>query len=44
MVTSHVDVSTRSNDYGEPEPSKAKVASDIPEPLHVERPIFEPIP
>jgi len=44
MVRSHVYVATRSHDYGEPEPSKAKVASDIPEMLHIKRLIVDSIP
>lgn len=30
MVRSHVEVSTRSHDYGDPKPSKVKFASNIP--------------
>lgn len=44
MVRSHVDVATRSHDYGDLDPSKAKGASDILEPLHIERQVVEPIP
>ena len=44
MVNSHVDISTRYHDYGEPTYSKAKISSDILEPLHIERPMVEPIP
>jgi len=44
MVRSHVDVTTRSHDYGELKPLKAKTTFDIPESLHIERSIVEPIP
>lgn len=43
MMSSHVDVSTRSHDCGEPESSKSKVSPDFPELLHIERLVFEPI-
>ena len=44
IMISHVDVATISNDYAELESFKAKVAPDVPKPLHIERPIVEPIP
>ena len=44
MMSAHVDVATRSLDYGEEESSKAKGAPDATEPLHIARPIVEPIP
>lgn len=44
MMSSHVDVATRSHDYGEPKSSKAKVTLDVPESLHIERPVVDPIP
>lgn len=36
--------STRSHDYGEPKSYKAKVVPDVRKPLHIERPVVEPIP
>ena len=44
MMSAHVDVATRSRDYGGEESSKAKDAPDATEPLHITRPTFEPIP
>lgn len=43
MVKAHVDISTRAHDYREPESSKAKTAFDTQEPLHIKKPIVEPI-
>ena len=40
----HVDVATRSHDYGETESSEAKATPDVPEPLYIERPTVESIP
>ena len=39
----HVDFTMKSCDYGESKSSKAKGAPDTSEPLHIERPAFEPI-
>ena len=44
MMSAHVDVATRSREYGEEESSKAKGAPDATEPLHITRPTFKPIP
>ena len=44
MISSHVDIAMRSCDYGEAMSLKAKVAPSNGEPLHIERPTFEPIP
>jgi len=44
MTSSHVDIATISHDYGELESSKAKASPNVPESLHIERPIVEPIP
>jgi len=44
MMSSHVDIPTWSRDYGELESSKAKSTLDVSEPLHIKRPVVEPIP
>lgn len=44
MMISHVDVSTWSRDYGEPESSKAKITLDVLEPLHIDKPVVDSIP
>ena len=44
MMSAHADIATRSYDYSEDESSKAKGAPDGTEPLHITRPIVEPIP
>ena len=44
MMSAHVDVSTRSHDYGESKSYEAKVDPDVLEPLHIKRPAVEPIP
>lgn len=43
MVKSHVDISTIAHYSGEVEPSKAKTTSNTSEPMHIERPVIEPI-
>ena len=44
MMTAHMDVATRSHDYGEDESLKAKGVPDATEPLHITKPTVEPIP
>ena len=44
MMSTHVNISTRSHDYGEPESYKAKTTTDVSEPLHIESPIVDSIP
>lgn len=44
MVKSHIDISMRAHVYGEVEPFKAKTSYDTSKPLHIERPVVEPIP
>ena len=43
-MSTHVNVATRSHDYGELESCKAKDAPDVSESLHIERPVVESIP
>ena len=44
MMSAHIDVATRSPEYGEYEYSKAKASPDTSKPLHIERYVVEPIP
>ena len=44
IMSSHVDIATRSHDYGEDESLKAKGTPDSVEPLHIKKPSIEPIP
>ena len=44
MMKSHVGITKISCDYGEVESSKSKGVPSNSEPLHIERPAFEPIP
>ncbi len=44
MMGSHINVATRSHDYGEVEASKDKSVLVTTDPLHIERPFVESIP
>ena len=44
MMSAHVDVATRSRDYGGEESSKAKEVPDATEPLHITKPTVESMP
>jgi len=44
MMSSHIDITTRSHDYGESKSSRAKFSFDASELLHFERPSAESIP
>ena len=44
MMSAHVDVTTRSRDYGGQESSKAKDIPDATKPLHIMKPTVESIP
>ena len=44
MMSAHVDVATRSRDYGGEESSRAKEVPDATEPLHITKPTVESMP